>query len=131
MVLHHLKQSYLVYYTLGGRGHMKLLTKEILEAFKKQGSTAHKKPEDIKIIVKYFNPAGAGTWYCYEYDPKDRIFWCFANLGDPMFAECGTLSLDELESITLPLGLSIERDLHFGKHTLKEVMDTIQNGGHV
>lgn len=111
---------------------MKLLTKEILEAFKKQGYTGDKKPEDIKIILKLFNPSGAGTWYCYEYEPENRIFWCYANLGNSTFAECGTVSLDELESIKFPpFGLGVERDMHFGKHTLKEVMDKVQSGEHV
>jgi len=102
---------------------MKLLTKEIIKEFEKQGYTGNKDPKDIKITCKFFNPAGAGTWYCYEYDPKDKIFWCYADLGDPVFAECGTVSLEELENIKLPFGLGIERDLYFGEHTLKEVMD--------
>lgn len=102
---------------------MKLLTKEILDAFKKQGDTSNKKASDIKIVVKYFNSTGAGTWYCYEYDPENKIFMCFANLIGDDCAECGSLSLKELESLRLPFGLTIERDLYFGKHTLQEVID--------
>lgn len=102
---------------------MQLLTKEILGAFKKQGDTSNKKPDEIKIIVKFFNPAGAGTWYCYEFNEEDGIFWCYANLGMPEFAECGTVALEELESIKGAFGLGIERDLHFGEHTLQEVID--------
>lgn len=111
---------------------MKLLTQEILNEFKKQGYTGDKKDEDIRIIVKFFNPLGVQTWYCYEYDPKDKIFMCYANLGDPRFAECGSLSLAELESIKLPLGMTIERDMYFGfNHTLKEVQDKTQAGKHI
>ena len=102
---------------------MKLMTKAILEAFKKLGYRGDKDAKDVKIIVKYFNPTGAGSWYCYEYDPKDRILYGFANLGDDVNAECGTISLDELESFRGMFGLGIERDLHFGEHTLKEVMN--------
>jgi len=105
---------------------MQLLTKEILERFEKQGDTSEKSPSDIKIIAKYFNPCGVGTWYTYEYDPKDKIFTCYAILVSPGFAECGSVSLDELESIKLPFGLGIERDLHYGyNHTLQEVMDEV------
>ena len=103
---------------------MKLLTKEILAAFKKQGPTDEKKPKDINIIVKYFNPCGAGTWYCYEYEEENRIFWGYADLGIPGCAECGTISLDELEDLKCPpFGLKIERDLYFKEHTLQEVID--------
>ena len=102
---------------------MKLLTKEILEAFKKQGYTGNKKPEDVKIIVKFFG-GGAFSWYCYEYDSVDRIYMAFCNLGDDQNAECGSLSQDELESIKFPpFNLGVERDMYFGNHTLKEVVD--------
>ena len=110
---------------------MKLLTKKILEAFKKQGDTSNMKVKDIKIIVKFFG-GGACSWYCYEYHPKDRIYWCFANLGDSQMAECGTLSQDELEAITFPpFGLPVERDMYFGDHTLQEVIDKVQSGEHI
>lgn len=113
---------------------MKLLTKEILEAFKKQGYTGSKKNEEIKVICKLFNPTGAGTWYCYEYIPEDNILWAFVNLVGPECAECGTVSVKELEELkTPPFGLGIERDMHFpiGKYTLREIIDKIKNGGHV
>jgi hypothetical protein len=94
------------------------------EAFARQGDCSQKEPKDIKIIAKYFNPTGAASWYCYEYDPKTRIFWGYANLGDKEMAECGAISLDELESVKGLFGLGIERDLHFGKeHTLAEVIE--------
>lgn len=110
---------------------MKLLTKEVLDGFKKQGDTSQMQPKDIKIIVKFFG-GGACSWYCYEYDPKERIYWCFANLGDPQMAECGTLSQDELESIKFPpFGLGVERDMYFGDHTLQEVIDKVEKGEHI
>jgi hypothetical protein len=106
---------------------MELLTKEILKKFKDQGDTSNMKPEDIKIIVKYFSPVGSAMWWCYEYNEKDRIFWCFAFLGNSDFAECGTLSLDELESVELPYGLKIERDMWYGyDHTLAEVIKEVK-----
>lgn len=111
---------------------MKLLTKEILNAFKKQGDTSEKTAEKIKVIAKFFNPTGAGTWYLYEYDGYD-IFWCFANLGDRDCAECGTVSLSELKTFRGRFGLGIERDMSFpiGRYTLQEIIDKIKQGEHV
>ena len=76
---------------------MKLITKEIEKEFEKQGYTGETEAEDIKIIVKFFNPMGAGTWYLYEKETDD-VYWAFANLGDPVMAECGTVSLKEIYS---------------------------------
>lgn len=103
----------------------KLLTKAVITAFEKQGDTSEKNASEIQIICKLFNPVGAGTWYLYE-RLDDDVFMCFANLGDPTFAECGTVSLSELMSLKLPLGLKIERDRHFGKKTLQEVIDSVK-----
>lgn len=105
---------------------MKLITKEIEHQFKKQGATGEMDTKDIKIIVKLFNPVGPQKWFLYEHEEGD-IYWCFATLGDPQFAECGTVSLNEIKSINLPMGLKIERDLHFGyEHTLEEVITKIK-----
>ena len=111
---------------------MKIITKAIEQAFAKQGYTGNKKSEDIKIVMKLFNPCGAGTWYLYEKEDDD-IYWCFANLGDPICAECGTVSMSELMSLRLHFGLRIERDMHFEplSKSLKEVMDIVKSGGHV
>ena len=49
----------------------------------------------------------------------DRIGFGFATL-DGQFGELGYISLDEIESVKLPLGLKIERDLYFTPKTLKE-----------
>lgn len=102
---------------------MKLLTKEILNAFKKQGDTSNMQPDKIKIIAKFFNPAGAGTWYATEYDEKERIFFGFASIFNDWNDELGTFSLDELEEYKGPLGIGIERDRFFGDHYLIEVLE--------
>jgi hypothetical protein len=111
---------------------MKIITKAIEQAFQKQGDTSQKSAKDIKIVLKLFNPCGASTWYIYEKQNED-IYWCFANLGDPEMAECGTVSMQELMSLRLPFGLTIERDMHFEplSMTLQDVMDKVKSGGHV
>jgi hypothetical protein len=103
---------------------MELMTKELEAAFAAQGYTDEMEPEDIKVIAKYFCPWGAASWFAVEYYPDGRIFFGYVNLWDDQNAELGDFPLDELEKITGPGGLKIERDLYFGEHTLKEVMDT-------
>jgi hypothetical protein len=111
---------------------MKIITKEIEAAFKKQGYTGDKSMKDIKIVLKLFNPTGAGTWYLYEKEDDD-IYWGFVNLGDPEMAECGTVSMSELMAFKGRFGLGIERDMSFEplSISLQEVIDKIEAGGHV
>jgi len=101
---------------------MELITKEIAEAFEEQGDTSEKLPEDIMVLVKFFNPLGFERWYLYDKIDED-IYMAYVNLGDIRFAECGTVSLKEIQSIRLPMGMRIERDIYFGKPTLREVID--------
>ena len=100
---------------------MKLLTKAILKRFEKVGSQ-----EEIKdpiIIVKYFNPAGRGTWYATEYDPTDRTFFGYVSIFGDHCDEWGRFSLAELENIKLPWGLGIERDLYFGEKPISNILN--------
>lgn len=97
---------------------MKLLTKELRKKFPPLGATENKKPEEIPVIAKFFDPTGSWTWYATEFDGKDIFFGFVRGVEN----ELGYFSLKELESIKGPFGLGIERDLYFGKHTLAEVM---------
>ena len=111
---------------------MKLFTKEILNKLPALYANSEKGMAETKVIVKLFNPAGAGTWYITEYDPETKIAFGFVNLGDPEMAELGYISIQELEDLRLPFGLGIERDINFGfDHTLKEVYDIVKGGGHI
>lgn len=101
---------------------MKPLTQEVLDAFAKQGRCDGRPPEEVKIIAKFFMPDAQCSWYATEYDPAERLFFGWANLGDDQCAELGYFSLDELAKLRGKLGLPVERDRHFGEHTLKEVM---------
>ena len=97
---------------------MKLLTKELEQRFQSVG-----KQEDVEdpiVVARYFNPTGGQTWYATEYDPTDRVFFGYVSLFNDYNNEWGSFSLDELESIRLPLGLGIERDLYCGEMTLSE-----------
>jgi len=63
-------------------------------------------------IVKLFNPVGAATWLLSELEEDGDTLFGLADLGFGC-PELGSVSLSEIASLTLPLGLSIERDLHF------------------
>jgi Protein of unknown function (DUF2958) len=68
---------------------------------------------DFEPVVKLFNPCGAATWLLTEIDPADEtVAWGLCDLGMG-FPEFGTVSLEELAAYRGPLGLGIERDLHF------------------
>ena len=90
---------------------MKLITKELEERFGQIGS--QEEVNDPIVIAKFFYPAGAGTWFATEYDPKDKIFFGYVSLFGDYCDEWGSFSLEELESFKGPFGLGIERDLYF------------------
>ena len=89
---------------------MKLLTKAIEKTLPKFYETEYVPVNDKEIKVKFFNPTGQGTWYACEYDPEQKMFYGYVELFE---GEWGCFSLEELESVKLPWGMSIERDLHF------------------
>lgn len=69
--------------------------------------------------VKYFTPDSNWTWYASEFDGEDSFF----GLVSGFEVELGYFSLQELKEICGPMGLPIERDLHFEPKTLKELMN--------
>ncbi len=123
---------------------MKLITKEIEKRFEEIGNQDGKGTDAI-VIVKFFNPCGAGTWLATEIDQyrmekngeykavitlaekeqlikegwrmDDIIFFGVAEITDK---EWGSFSLKELQELKLPFGLGIERDLYCGEKTLRE-----------
>ena len=63
-------------------------------------------------VVKFFNPVGAATWMFSELDEDGDILFGLCDLGFGC-PEMGSASLAEISAVTLPFGLTIERDLHF------------------
>jgi len=98
---------------------MKLITKALEERFEKyplgsQDGLGGK----AKVIAKFFNPMGVGTWIITEgekIENGDYEMFGYCNLGDDEMAELGYVMLSELENIKLPFGLGIERDLYMPK----------------
>jgi hypothetical protein len=95
---------------------MKLMTKEQERTMLENGRTSAKAPDKLhnpKPVVKLFTPWGAATWLLTELDPKapDIAFGlCDLGMG---FPELGSVCISELEAITGPLGLKVERDRFF------------------
>lgn len=100
---------------------MKLLTKELLRRFAEAGR--QESEADPLIIAKFFNPAGAGTWYATEYDETEKMFFGYVSIFGDSCDEWGSFSLEELTSFTGKYCLGIERDLYFGEHRFSEVVD--------
>ena len=119
---------------------MKLLTKEIknkLSALYSQEG----KGLDAMVIVKFFNPQGAGTWYATEacamikdgdewvekllkdIKPEDEVIDIrFFGLIDLFEKELGYFSFNEIKEFKGGYGLGIERDLYFESKPLKDFM---------
>ena len=91
---------------------MKLLTKEILKKLPKLYATETIPLKDKEVVCKFFNPCGAGTWYVLEGQEEDGDF-IFFGLVDLHEKEFGYFSLNELQGLNLPFGLTIERDIHY------------------
>jgi hypothetical protein len=72
---------------------------------------------DAIAVVKFFTPWTGWTWYASEYEPEKRLFFGIV-VGQAR--EVGYFSLDEMEEIRGPAGLTIERDLHWKPRPLKE-----------
>ncbi len=106
---------------------MKLITKELEEIFKEYPiGSQDGLGGDAKVIVKFFNPVGHGTWLITEankLEDGDYEMFGYCHLGDPEMAELGYVMLSELENLRLPFGLTVERDLYMPKDcTLLQAM---------
>jgi len=97
---------------------MQLLTKEIKKSFKKVGS--QEKEKDPVVIVKFFNPTGAGTWFATEYNEEEEIFFGYVSIFGDHCDEWGSFSLKELEDFKGQFGLGIERDMHCGEKRISK-----------
>lgn len=56
---------------------MKLITPEFEELFKEYPLYSQEDAEDPIIIAKLFDPVGSATWWVTEYDPVEKIVFCY------------------------------------------------------
>jgi len=106
---------------------MNLLTKEIENKLMKYPYRSQDgKGLEAKVLVKYFNPVGSGTWLITEGEKQDDGDWLLYGYCHIFEWEWGTVMLSELQSLKLPFGLGIERDLHIGNNaTVKELKERV------
>ncbi len=101
---------------------MELMTKEIEEKLEQTG--LFPEIEDMfeaEVIVKYFNPCGAGTWLIiggkrYE---DDWELYGYATIGYDW--EWGSVMLSELKAYKNRLLIGIERDLYCAGKCVREL----------
>ena len=100
---------------------MKLTTKKIEEGFmshllKSQNGQGF----DAKVIVKYFNPCGSGTWLITEAEKQEDGDWLLFGYIHIHEWEWGYVLLSELLNLRLPFGMTIERDIYSLARTIRE-----------
>lgn len=90
-----------------------LMTKELEKKLSKYPlGSQYNKGMNAEVIVKYFNPCGAGTWLITEGEKQENGDWLLFGYCHIFEWEWGYAMLSELESVRLPFGLSIERELY-------------------
>ena len=95
---------------------MKLITETLIKRFAEVGRQEN--VPDPLVIAKFFNPAGSGSWWATEYNPERNE--CFGFVTGLQFDEWGYFSIDELEVLNLPFGLTIERNIHFQEEVISK-----------
>ena len=80
-----------------------------------------------KKIESKLPPLGAqdGKGDDTEYDPDEEMFFGLVNECGP-YHELGYFSLRQLTEARGPMGLAIERDMHFDPLTLGKIRELIQ-----
>lgn len=96
---------------------MLLLTKELRQKLPPLGAT--EKQGDPLAVVKFFTPDSSWTWFATEFDGKDLFFGAVSGFE----FELGYFRLSELQETRGPLGLAIERDLHFKPTPLSKIRE--------
>lgn len=92
---------------------MLLMTKELERKFEQYPLySQEEKGLESEVIVKYFNPCGTGTWLITEGEKQENGDWLFYGYCHLFEWERDYVMLSELEGITLPFGLKIEREIY-------------------
>lgn len=99
---------------------MKLLPKELQKILPVLYST--EKVSDPIALLKFFTPDSNWTWYILEGEEQENGDWLFFAYVMGLESEYGYVLLSELESVTGPLGLHIERDLYFEPVSMSTIL---------
>jgi DUF2958 family protein len=112
---------------------MKLLPKEIRETLPALGTQDGKGGKAV-AYVKYFTPSANWTWFAISGEPvldesSRQQDYRFFGLVFGHEKEFGYFLLSELEEVRGPMGLPIERDLHFKPAPLGQIAPEMFGGG--
>ena len=104
---------------------MKLLPKEIREILPPLYAQDGKGGKAVAYL-KWFTPDSGFTWWITEGGPiknenGDEVDFHLFALVEGQCKELGYVSLKELEEVTGPMGLPVERDLHWQPKTLAQI----------
>jgi hypothetical protein len=83
---------------------------------------SQEKNKDPTIYVKFFCPWSQWTWYATEGQVEGGDFLFFGYVVGHE-REWGYFALSELESVSGPGGLKIERDIHFKPRKASQIAD--------
>ena len=99
---------------------MELITKKVEKDFMSHPLRSQDgRGFDVEVIVKYFNPCGAGTWLITEAE-REGDDWRLFGYCCIYEWEWGYLMLSELASLRLPFGFTIERDIYTNGKYVKD-----------
>lgn len=71
--------------------------------------------------MKFFTPDSSWTWYVTEGEAQEGDFLFFGYVVGHE-REWGYFALSELEAVRGPLGLHLERDLHFEPRPMSSIL---------
>ncbi len=111
------------------------MTKTIEKRFEKQEEKLKKKYDnDCELLdatkerncyAKYFTPWNSWRWYGFQYYKDLQQFYGIVSSPLVPEGEWGYFNLSELEKITGPFGMKIERDLYSTPLPYEKVMEDI------
>ncbi len=82
--------------------------------------------DNMKAPVKWFNPAGSGTWIGLAKKPGEPIIYGYTHIHE---WELGYFSMDELRQFRdSRFGLGIERDMYWTPIPMRKIRENIETG---
>lgn len=98
-----------------------LLTQSIIDECPPLYSSEEANDFNPPIIARFFNPLGRGEWLLIEGEEQDGSFLCFG-LADILEQELGYWTMEELEELSVSMGLFIQRDDDFKPCRYQDVL---------
>ena len=94
---------------------MNLLNQPLLDRFNELG---HQDILDPIIVTKFFASWSRWTWYVISYDEESGMFF---GIVQGTHTELGYFSMQDLKRLKGPLGIGVERDMHWREKRVSEL----------